>query len=285
LVEHRLAAHLELLPRAVDVDAAEDEIEERLPGGDGLLQQVALRLVPARHLRAAFSIRPQTVHPDAEHLQHRAGNLGEAAVRVLLPVPVGGELGEAAIARFALAQLGGPFAHLLLELRVVALELLVEQPHLQHVVDAGPDFDQVERLGHEVLRAGLQRAQLVAGLRGDHQDRQVAVGVVRLEGFDHLEAVHARHLQVEQDQVVAVLAMQRAHLVRIHGRGDRGVAGFLQHLREQADVGLLIVDDQEAGVENVGGREPHACSFSVCENFSATSSASMNWLTLMGLVR
>ena len=137
---------------------------------------------------------------------------------------------------------------------VVVLELLVQQPHFQHVVDARLDLDQIERLADEILGAGLQRAQLVAGLRGEHDDRQIAVGVVRLQAFHHLEAVHARHLQVEQDQVVAVLAMQRADLVRIHRRGHARVAGLAQQLLEQADVGLLVVDDQDAGVENVRRR-------------------------------
>ena len=70
------------------------------------------------------------------------------------------------------------------------------------------------------LCAGLQRAQLVARLGGDHEDRKVAVRIVRLEAFHHLESIHAGHLQVEQDQVVAVLAMQRADLLRICRRGD-----------------------------------------------------------------
>jgi hypothetical protein len=32
-------------------------------------------------------------------------------------------------------------------------------------VDAGLDFDEIERLADEILGAGLQRAQLVARLR------------------------------------------------------------------------------------------------------------------------
>jgi hypothetical protein len=60
----------------------------------------------------------------------------------------------------------------------------------------------------------------VARLGGNHEHRQVGVGRVGLEAFHHLEAVHAGHLQVEQDQVVAVLAVQRADLARIHGRRD-----------------------------------------------------------------
>ena len=251
----------------------------------------ALRLVPARHLGAACIAR-QGVDPDSEHLQDRAGNLGEVPVLVLLPVPVGGQFGQAAIARFAFAQLGGPFLHRLFQHLVVVLEFLVQQPHFQHVVDARLDFDQIERLADEILGAGLQRAQLVAGLGGEHEDRKVAVRVVGLEAFHHLESIHAGHLQVEQDQVVAVLAMQRADLLRIHRRGDAGVAGLAQQLLEQADIGLLIVDDQDAGVENVGLVQSSCLSSdcsrgadAVCANFSATSSVSMNSLTLIGLVR
>ena len=86
--------------------------------------------------------------------------------------------------------------------------------------------------------------------------------------------------------------MQRADLARIHRRGDAGIAGLAQQLLEQADVGLLIVDNQDAGVENVECADHHAfpscCARAdacVFAKFSATSSVSMNSLTLIGLVR
>ena len=58
----------------------------------------------------------------------------------------------------------------------------------------------------------LQRAQLVSRLGGDGQHRQVAVRFDFLQAFHHLESVHAGHLEIEQDQVVAVLAVQLADL-------------------------------------------------------------------------
>jgi hypothetical protein len=73
---------------------------------------------------------------------------------------------------------------------VVVLEFLVQQAHFQHVVDARLDLHQIEGLADEVLGAGLQRAQLVAGLGGKHHHRQVASAFVGLEAFHHLEAVH-----------------------------------------------------------------------------------------------
>jgi hypothetical protein len=48
--------------------------------------------------------------------------------------------------------------------------------------------------------------------------------------------------------------VQRADFARIHGGGDVGVAGFAQQLLEQTDIGLLVVNDKDAGVEDVGVR-------------------------------
>jgi hypothetical protein len=156
------------------------------------------------------------------------------------------------------------------------------------VVYARPDFDQIERLAHEVPGAGLQRSQLVPRLRGDDQHRKVALRIVGLQRRHHLESVHPRHLQVEQDQVVVVFSVQGANLVRIGRRGDAGITRFAQGLLQQADVRLLIVHDQDAGRGNLPVGRDHTCSCSAAPAFgilSAASSASMNSLTLMGLVR
>jgi hypothetical protein len=101
----------------------------------------------------------------------------------------------------------------------------------------------------------LQRAQLVAWLRGDHEDRQVAIGFDFLQPFHHLESVQAGHLQIEQDQVVAVLAVKFADLMRVHRGRDGRIASAAQHPLEQKDIGFLIVNDQDAGVKNIGGTD------------------------------
>ncbi len=72
-----------------------------------------------------------------------------------------------------------------------------------------------------------------------------------LEAFHHLEAIHARHLQIEQDQVVAVLAMKLADRMRIHRRRNGHIAGSAQHLLQQLHIGFLIVDDQDFAEKNV----------------------------------
>ena len=88
----------------------------------------------------------------------------------------------------------------------------MQEPHFQNVVDARPQLGQIERFADEILRAGFERAQLVIRLRGDHEDRKIAVSFDFLQAFHHLESVHARHLEIEQDQAVTVLAVKLADL-------------------------------------------------------------------------
>ena len=230
-----------------------------MPRGDLLSQLFPLRLVPAGGPRLVRFPRKRR-HPHSEHFQNGAGNPGECPRLVLLPIPIGGQLRQASIARLAFAQLGGAFLDGLFQHHVEVLEPLVQQTHFQHVADARLDFDEVERLADEILGARLQRSQLVSGLRRQHDDRQVAVGGIRLQAFHHVKAVETGHLEVEQYQVVAVPAMQRADLERIHRRTYARIAGLAQQLREQADVGFLVVDDQDVGVEDLLGVNRHAWS-------------------------
>src|SRR6185369_3776517 len=104
-----------------------------------------------------------------------------------------------------------------------------------------------------------------------------------LKSVHNLKAIHAGHLQVEQDEVIVVLLMQRTDLFRIHCGGNGGVAGITQHFLQQSDIGVLIVNYQDGGVKNLGLGNHHDCSFFA--NFRATSNVSMNSGTLIGLVR
>ena len=87
-------------------------------------------------------------------------------------------------------------------------------------------------------------------LGGDHQHRKVAIRFDFLQSFHHLKAIHAGHLQIEQDQVIAVFAMQIADCIGICRRCNAGIAGIAQHFPKQKHIGLLIVYDQNAGVKN-----------------------------------
>jgi len=129
------------------------------------------------------------------------------------------------------------------------VQLLVQQAYFQQVADAGLHFDQVERLADEVARAGLQGAQLVARLGGDDQHRHVTIEFDLLQRGQHFKAVHDGHLQVEQDQVEMLLLVQRADGARVGRRAHLEIACLVQHLLQQQDIGFLVVDDQDAGVQ------------------------------------
>src|ERR1039458_6634476 len=128
----------------------------------------------------------------------------------------------------------------------------VQEAHVQNVVNARAQLGQIKRLADEILSAGFQSAQLVSRLRGDHEDRKIAVLFDFLQALHHLESVHAGHLEIEQDQAVAALAVKFADLGRI-GRGlDGSVAGDAQHALQQTDIGFQVVNHQDSGVQNVG---------------------------------
>ena len=88
---------------------------------------------------------------------------------------------------------------------------------------------------------------------GQHEDRKVAFRFDPPEVVQHLEAVQAGHLEIEQDQVVAVSLVQLADLVWIQRRCDGRVPGAAQHALQQKHTGLLIVDDEDLCGEHVGG--------------------------------
>src|SRR5665213_2303974 len=101
-VKHRLPTHPKFLPRTVSIVAAEYEIQERLAVCDLCMQHRSLRLIPATD-RVVTSLPRQSVHANSEHLQNRTGNAAEVPGLVLLPVPISGQLCQAAVARLAFA--------------------------------------------------------------------------------------------------------------------------------------------------------------------------------------
>ena len=102
-------------------------------------------------------------------------------------------------------ELARALAHLGFEHLVLTLDLQIEEPRLEQRADPQQHFVGVERLVDEVLRAARQRLapRLRRHVAGQHQDRQVAGLGDLVELVHHLQAVHVRHVQVEQDQVGA----------------------------------------------------------------------------------
>ena len=103
--------------------------------------------------------------------------------------------------QIALLKISGPFPHAHFKVVVIIVQDFLRQAHFQHVAHARQHLGKLERLADEILRAGLERSQLVDRLSRDDQHRQAAVRFKLLEPLHHLKSVHAGHQKIEQDQV------------------------------------------------------------------------------------
>ena len=61
-------------------------------------------------------------------------------------------------------------------------------------------------------------------------------------------AVEVGHVEVEEDDVGVELGEQALDLPGVGGAVDLGVADAFQDPFEEADVGVLVVDDEDSGV-------------------------------------
>ena len=154
-------------------------------------------------------------------------------------------------------------------------------------------FDQIEWLGDKITGSCRQCAQFMVRLGGNHQDRQVAIRLDFLKFLHHLEAIHTRHLQIQQDQVIVVFLVQRAHFEWIGGGCQRNISGVAQQLSQHHHIGFLIIYNQDAGMQNFLFTNSHnfpisftlTSFFSAAQYFRASPSAFINSSTLIGSVR
>src|SRR5262245_321043 len=131
------------------------------------------------------------------------------------------------------------------ELRGLGLDRVVVPLDPEQRLDAGQELVAVERLGNEVVRAGLDRRRLLRADAGrEHDHRQHSRLVTLAEAFADNQAVGRRHHHVEQDEIGLGRdgEFERAVAVRC---GDDLVPLSLEHRLEQADVLGDVVDDED----------------------------------------
>ena len=140
------------------------------------------------------------------------------------------------------------------------LDLRLQRLQTQHGAHAGEQGRLLDRLDEIVVGAVVEALDdvLEVALGGQHDDRherQAGVGLQRLEGFD---AVHARHHDVENDDV----GFQRAGLFEAFD----AVAGGrdLVALRAQAQLDDLpvvgiVIDDEDEGLFAHGNGDLWRC--------------------------
>ena len=110
---------------------------------------------------------------------------------------------------------------------------------------------RIDGLGEIAVHAEPEAAFLVLD-DGQDDDGDVHGGGIVLEHGRHIEAIHLRHHDVEDDQAGRFLADQGQRLAAIFGQAHR-IAGFGELLLQQrADVGIVI-DDQNGFVARLMG--------------------------------
>ncbi len=93
-----------------------------------------------------------------------------------------------------------------------------EWPFERRTVDTGHQLFPVERLGHVIVGAEAEAADLAVHLGNarKNQHRRLHLGDAQL--LEHVIAVHVRQVQVQQDDVVIIqLAQIEAFLTQIGG--------------------------------------------------------------------
>ena len=124
-------------------------------------------------------------------------------------------------------------------------------------LDASPGHGVVDGLGHVVVGPEAQRLDDILAVRlgCDHDDRQHCCRPRLADLAQHLDSVHPRHHDVEEDEVHCVPFQ---HLERLGpvGRGEDIEPRFLEAFLHQLDVGWQVVDDEDRGAPFAHGRDP-----------------------------
>jgi hypothetical protein len=104
----------------------------------------------------------------------------------------------------------------------------------------------VDRLGHEVGRADIVRAvdRLPVEARRRDQDRSRVRSVAVAQDAAHLEAVHSRHLDIEHQQIRALLLEARERGRAVGGLRHQEALRLERLAREGADQ-AIVVDHQD----------------------------------------
>ena len=112
----------------------------------------------------------------------------------------------------------------------------------QHRAHPQGQFPRAERLGHVVVRAGLEADQAVGLVAqgGQHHDRDRPAGA---QPAAHLQAVHAGQHQVEDDQVGRLLGDPAQRLVPVVHALDRMAVADEVPADDVGDGGIVVHDE------------------------------------------
>ena len=133
----------------------------------------------------------------------------------------------------------------LLLLGRLALDLLGHQEQVDEHRDLGAQHDRLDRLEHVIDRAHRIAAHQMLFLlvdRGEEDDRDALGLLAAADDLGGLVAVHAGHVDVEQDH--RELALEEVAQRLVARRGDLDLGEVLEHGADGEQVVVVVVDDQ-----------------------------------------
>ena len=132
--------------------------------------------------------------------------------------------------------------------RAGALRQLARAPDAG--LDLGDQVPRLDRLGDEVVAAHADgvEALVEVGLAREEHDRQEGMLGTLAQDLRHLDAVDARQVEVEHDQVGAELA-DRLQRLLAGGADPRSDAAVAQHGFAEQRLAAVVLDHQHAIVE------------------------------------
>jgi len=147
-------------------------------------------------------------------------------------------------------------------------------------MDTRLNFDQIKWFGDEILCAGRECPQLVIWLGSNHEYRKVArFGFLKVSitWNPSMPGICRR-----AGSVIVVFYGEAPKLHRDHLSTQCKHSRHHEAFPQAEDIGLLIVNDQNAGVKNFLFANHHVCPVSICVDqrhfgiFSASSRASVH---------
>ena len=236
-------------------------------------------MVFAQHPHDLLGLRRLGEGGESPQVEEDHGDLAPVALERVVGAPADDRLGELRreepLEPGQALELGHLLGHALLQCTAQLGQLIPQALDPQQRADTGEQLGLMDGLGQEVVGPGVEAFHaLLAGIeRGHHHDRQHGGGRVLADRATHVVAAHARHHDVEQDEVRRV-ALDHAERLGAGGGGERGVAARGEDVGQQLDVAGRVVDDEDAR------RVVHA---PLARRSSASRTAARKGRTLMGL--
>ena len=139
-------------------------------------------------------------------------------------------------------------------MRLRRLELVGVALQPDQALDAGVEFQRIERLAQEIVGAGHDPLQAIVALRlgGDDDDRHETRRRLLLQSAANVEAVASRRHEIEKHDVGRLRRAGRQHLVG--GADDRHVMSFTgqQTIQEPGTDVVVIGDEYRRGGGHLG---------------------------------